>query len=186
MYNTQQHHRAASVAVIILLLKQTYLCCAFNGFRFALLHADHPSPAVLRLGLAPFWPLIFHQSPSSQEGVSTNHSRFRLRWKQSITGKENNCKCTIDAADFPQKSYIFFSFWNWQLTKSTTCGKSFITLGLDQAINNGLLCQNCTGIRGTINYCKNKKKRLLGRYEAPPGDSVEIGLIDGCQPKKCE
>lgn len=98
--------------------------------------------------LPPSWPLIFHQSPSSQEGVSTNHSRFRLRRKQSITGKEN----TIDSADFPQKSYIFFSFLNWQLTKSTTCGKSFITLGPNQTINNGLLCQSGTGVTGTINY----------------------------------
>lgn len=108
------------------------------------------------------WPppgsLIFHQSPLAQEGISRNHSRFRFRRKQSILGKESNCKCTIDAADFPQKSYIlFFSFWNWQLTKSTTCGKSFITLGLNQTINNGLLFQNCTGVRGTINYYTNKK-----------------------------
>lgn len=112
---------------------------------------------------APSWPLIFHQSPSSREGVSTNRSRFRLRWKQSITGKENDCMCSIHAADFPQKSYIFFfSFWNWQLTKSTTCGKSFITLGPNQTINNGLLCQNGEGVRGTINYHKKTKFDFWG------------------------
>ena len=71
---------------------------------------------------------------------------------------------TIDAADFPQKSYIFFflfSFWNWQLTKSTTCGKSFITLGPNQTINNGFLCQSCTEVTGTINYYGNFKMTFV-------------------------
>lgn len=139
-----------------------YLFCAFNGFRFAVPYTGH-SCMILRLYRG--WdsktgPLLAPNPPSV-----TKFSRrciykplqVQVQGKAiNSTGKENNCTCTIDAADFPQKSYIFFffSFRNWQLTKSTTYGKSFITLGPNQTINNGLLCQNCTRVRGTINYCK--------------------------------
>lgn len=165
MYNTVQSHRAA----MTMTMKFTYLFLSFNGFRFALLYITHYCIILLlhwgwdsRTGpfLAPNLPSV----TMSWRRCIYKPPRVQVKAKQSITGKENNCKCTIDAADFPQKSYIFFffSFWNWQLTKSTTCGKSFITLGPNQTINNGLLCQSCSGVSGTIYYYKNKKLGFWG------------------------
>lgn len=39
-----------------------------------------------------FWRSVLHQSPASGRRALTNHSRFSLRWQQSITGTWRNCK----------------------------------------------------------------------------------------------
>lgn len=80
---------------------------------------------------------------------------LRCTQKQSRTQGRNqgleksNRKSTKDVAP---KSYILFFLKTGSWQHQPHVEKSFITLGRNQTINNGLLCQNCAGLRRMMDY----------------------------------
>lgn len=167
--------------------------CRLFFFNFLLLIlisikcADVAVPPVFIFCCAVVVTRTLSLTPPALNLPSVNRFSEGFIFKPSLTNQahagdseENKLKTCYRCRSPKETLYLrLLSCLKQQLTKSTTCGKSFISLEQNQSLINDLLGPNCSWARGTISYTK---RVLLGMW----GHFVQFGTNPGKWPKKSE